>query len=206
MSDNFNKKTMAEFIFLGIFIVFMILFVFYSRTKKLRDNFRHNMDDEEVVIIPPRPKAKRSLEDTLKALTQRHELPRIVEEENPAENLLQEVKDRRAKELIERNKSLRDIPEKKPIIPKLGTPIVESPETKRLKAQLNRGMRSHQEVDDIINRGNQKPKNYSMNSDEAHYNNYKEQPNSASRYKAMMQNPESAKDAFVASEIFKTMF
>jgi len=197
---------MAEFIFLGIFIVFMILFVIYSRSKKLKDNFRHNMDDEEVVIEPPRPKARRSLEDTLKALTKRHELPRIVEEVNVAENLLQEVKDRRAKELIERNKSLRDIPEKKPIIPRLGTPIVESPETRRLKAQLNRGLRSHQEVDDIINRGNQKNQNYSMNSDEAHYDNYKIKQNSAGRYKAMMQNPDSVKDAFVASEIFKTKF
>ncbi len=191
---------MAEFIFLGIFIVFMILFVFYSRTKKLRDNFRHNMDDEEVVIIPPKPKEKRSLEDTLKALTQRHELPRIVEEENPAENLLQEVKDRRAKELIERNKSLRNLPEKKPIIPKLGTPIVESPETRRLKQQLARGTNP-------TRKNNQDNQNYySMSSDEAHYDNYKLKENSASRYKAMMQNPESAKDAFVASEIFKTMF
>lgn len=189
---------MAELIIVGIFIVFMILFVIYSRTKKLRENFRHNMDDEEVAIEPPEPKPRRSLEDTLKALTQPYHLPKIEEEEIPAENLLQEVRDRRAKELIERNKSLREIPEKKPIIPQLGTPIVESPETRRLKEQLNRGRRTNQE--------GQKPKNYYMSSDEAHYDNYKIQQSPATKFSEMMQNPDSVRDAFIASEIFKTKF
>ncbi|WP_338768800.1 hypothetical protein WAF17_08535 [Bernardetia sp. ABR2-2B] len=195
---------MAEFIFLSIFIVFMILFVIYSRTKKLRDNFRHNMDEEEIVIEPPKPKARRSLEDTLKALTQPYELPKEEEEVNPAENLLQEVRERRARELAERNKSLKEIPEKKPIIPQLGTPITESPETRRLKEQLNRGVRSNQDID-ISDRG-QRPQNYSMNSDEAHYDNYKTQQSGARRFGSMMKDPNSVKDAFIASEIFKTKF
>ncbi|WP_338790046.1 hypothetical protein V9L05_04850 [Bernardetia sp. Wsw4-3y2] len=189
---------MTEFIFLSIFVVFIILFVIYSRTKKLRDNFRHNMDEEEIVIEPPRPKARRSLEDTLKALTQRYELPKIEEEENPAENLLQEVRERRARELVERNKSLKDIPEKKPIIPQLGNPIVESPETRRLKEQLSRGTRQN-------DTGNQNY--YSMNSNEAHYNNYKnKQQSSDNRFGDLMRNPNSVKDAFIASEVFKTKF
>ncbi|WP_375562550.1 hypothetical protein ACE193_08395 [Bernardetia sp. OM2101] len=189
---------MAEYILLSIFIVFMILFVIYSRTKKLRDNFRHNMDEEEVAIEPPQPKPRRSLEDTLKALTQPHELPKIEEEENPAENLLQEVRDRRAKDLLERNKSLREIPDKKPIIPKLGTPITESPETRRLKEQLSRGTRQN-------DTGSQNY--YSMNSDEAHYANYKnKQQNSSNKFGGMMRNSNSVKDAFIASEIFKTKF
>lgn len=188
---------MTEFIFLSIFIVFMILFVIYSRTKKLKDNFRHNMDEEEVAIEPPQPKPRRSLEDTLKALTQRHELPKIEEEENPAENLLQEVRNRRAKELIERNKSLREIPEKKPIIPQLGTPITESPETRRLKQQLSRGTRQN-------DTGSQNY--YSMSSEEAHYDNYKSKQKSANRFGGLMRNPSSVKDAFIASEIFKTKF
>jgi len=197
---------MTEFILLSIFVVFMILFIIYSRTKKLRENFRHNLNDEQIAIEPPKPKARRSLEDTLKTLTQRHELPKIEEEVNVAENLLQEVKDRRAKELIERNKSLRDIPEKKPIIPRLGTPIVESRETKRLREQLNRGRRSNQDIDNTMNRGNQNRQNQSMNSDEARYDNYKTKEYSTSKYKTMMQNPDSVKDAFVVSEIFKTKF
>lgn len=197
---------MTEFIILFIFIVFIVLFAIYSRSKKLKQKFRHNMDEEDVAIEPSRPKARRSLEDTLKALTQRHELPKIEEEIIPAENLLQEVRDRRAKELIERNKSLKSIPEKKPIIPKLGTPIVESYETKRLRQQLNRGVRSNKDVDDMINRGTHKRQNNSMNSDEAHYDNYKNKQDPSSRYRTMMQNPDSVKDAFIASEIFKTMF
>lgn len=198
---------MAEYILLSIFIVFIILFVVYSRSKKLRENFRHNMDDEEIVIEPPQPKARRSLEDTLKTLTQRYELPKIEEEENPAENLLQEVRERRARELVERNKSLKDIPEKKPIIPQLGTPITESPETRRLKEQLNRGRQSDQEVDNMMNRGGQKPQNYSMSSDEVHYDNYKSQQQSAAnKFGGMMRNPDSVKNAFIASEIFKTKF
>ena len=188
---------MAEYILLSIFFVGIILFVIYSRTKKLRENFRHNMNDVEVAIEPPRPKPRRSLEDTLKALTQRHELPKIVEEENPAENLLQEVRDRRAKELIERNKSLREIPDKKPIIPQLGTPITESPETRRLKEQLSRGTRKN-------DTGSQNY--YSMSSEEAHYDNYKSKKDSTNRFGDMMRNPNSVKDAFVASEIFKTKF
>lgn len=188
---------MAESILTFIFFVFIVLFVIYSRSKKLRDNFRHNMDDEEIVIEPPQPKPRRSLEDTLKALTQRHELPKIVEEENPAENLLQEVRERRAKELIERNKSLREIPDKKPIIPQLGNSIVESPETRRLKEQLSRGTRKN-------DTGSQNY--YSMNSEEAHYDNYKTKQNSSNRFGDMMRNPNSVKDAFVASEIFKTKF
>jgi hypothetical protein len=175
----------------------MILFVIYSRSKKLKDNFRHNMDEEEVAIEPPKPKPRRSLEDTLKALTQRHELPKIEEEENPAENLLQEVRDRRAKELIERNKSLREIPNKKPIIPQLGTPITESPETRRLKEQLSRGTRQN-------DTGSQNY--YSMNSEEAHYDNYKPKQSPANRFGGMMRNPDSVKDAFIASEVFKTKF
>jgi hypothetical protein len=197
---------MAEYILLSIFFVFIILFVVYSRSKKLKNNFRHNMDDEEIVIEPPKPKARRSLEDTLKALTQRHELPRIVEEVNVAENLLQEVRDRRAKELIERNKSLREIPNKKPIIPQLGTPITESPETRRLKEQLNRGRQSNQDVDNIMNRGGKKPQNYSMNSEEAHYDNYKTKQGTTNKFGSMMRNPNSVRDVFVASEIFKTKF
>jgi hypothetical protein len=188
---------MAEYILLSIFFVFIILFVIYSRSKKLKDNFRHNMDDEEVAIEPPKPKPRRSLEDTLKALTQRHELPKIIEEENPAENLLQEVKDRRAKDLIERNKSLRDIPEKKPIIPQLGNSIVESPETRRLKEQLSRGTRKN-------DTGNQNY--YSMSSEEAHYDNYKAKKKSANRFGEMLRNQDSVRDVFVASEIFKTKF
>ncbi|AFM03497.1 hypothetical protein Fleli_1052 [Bernardetia litoralis DSM 6794] len=188
---------MAEYILLSIFIVFIILFVIYSRTKKLRNNFRHNMDEEEVAIEPREPKPRRSLEDTLKALTQRHELPKIEEEVNPAENLLQEVRERRARELMERNKSLKDIPEKKPIIPKLGNPIVESPETRRLKQQLNRGRKSSRDVDDTMNRGS-RPKNYYMDSDN--------KQNEGNNFASMMRNPDSAKNAFIASEIFKTKF
>ncbi len=204
---------MAETILFIIFIIFLVLFVVYSRAKKLKSNFRHNMDEEEVAIEPPKPKARRSLEDTLKALTQRYELPKIEEEENPAENLLQEVRDRRAKDLMERNKSLKDIPEKKPIISQLGNPITESPETRRLKEQLNRGRQSNQQVDDMINRGGNKGRqnfqnssNYSMDSEEAHYNEYKRRQNSNNRYGDMMRNPDSVKAAFVASEIFKTKF
>ena len=199
---------MAEYIVVSIFFAFIILFVIYSRSKKLKDNFRHNMDDEEIAIEPPKPKPRRSLEDTLKVLTKRYELPKIEEEVNVAENLLQEVRDRRAKELVERNKSLRDIPEKKPIIPRLGTPITESPETRRLKEQLNRGRQSGQDIGNTMSRGEGgRPQNYSMDSEEAHYDNYKaKQPSTANRYRTMMQNPESAKNAFIASEIFKTKF
>ena len=200
---------MAELILLFIFFIFLILFIIYSRTKKIKENFRHNMHEEEIAIRPPRPKPRRSLEDTLKALTQRYELPKIEEKENPAENLLQEVRDRRAKELLERNKSLRELPEKKPIIPQLGTPITESLETRRLKEQLNRGRQNNQEVEDIINRGGQKFQNSfnrSMNSEEAHYTNYRSTSGSSNKYKTIMQNPDSVKDAFIASEIFKTKF
>ncbi len=197
---------MAESILILIFIVFIILFAVYSRTKKLRQNFRHNMEDEEVAIEPAEPKARRSLEDTLKALRQPHYLPKIEEEENPAENLLQEVRQRRAKELAERNKSLKDIPEKKPIIPQLGNPIVESPETRRLKEQLNRGIQSEQDVDNAMNRGGQKPRNYSMSSETGHQDKYERPQSSGNKYKNMMQSSESVRDAFIASEVFKTKF
>jgi hypothetical protein len=197
---------MAEYILLSIFFVFIVLFVIYSRSKKLRDNFRHNMNDEEVAIEPPKPKARRSLEDTLKTLTQRYEFPKVEEEENPAENLLQEVRERRAKELIERNKSLRDIPEKKPIIPRLGTPITESLETRRLKEQLNRGRQSNQDVDDIMNRGGKNPQNYSISSEEGRHDNYKTKQATANKFVRMMRSPNSVKDVLIASEIFKTKF
>lgn len=181
---------MAESILTFIFFVFIVLFVIYSRAKKLRQNFRHNMDEEEIVIEPPTPKARRSLEDTLKALTQRYEFPKIEEEENPAENLLQEVRDRRARELEERNKSLKEIPDKKPIIPHLGKPIVESWETKQLREELQR----------------EKEKNKNLASRNQKRRNYYSNDAGAGKYKSMMTNPNSVRDAFIASEIFKTKF
>lgn len=183
---------MAESILTFIFFVFIVLFVIYSRAKKLRQNFRHNMDDEEVVIEPPKPKARRSLEDTLKVLTQRYESPRVEEEENPAENLLQEVRERRAKELAERNKSLREIPEKKPIIPHLGEPIVESWETKQLREQLKREKEKNEKLE------NQKRKDRNR----LRFSSYR----THNKVRHMMTNPHSVRDAFIASEVFKTKF
>ena len=191
---------MAESILTFIFFIFIVLFVIYSRTKKLRQNFRHNMDEEEIVIEPPKPKARRSLEDTLKALTERYEMPRIEEEENPAENLLQEVRDRRARELAERNKSLKEIPDKKPIIPKLGQPIVESWETKQLREELKKEKQKNKKLE------NQKGKNYYMSNDGSHFDSYRTHKNSPHRIKRIMTNPNSVRDAFIASEIFKAEF
>lgn len=178
---------MTEYIFVFILIVFFVLFAIFSRAKKMNERFRHNMDQKP--ILPPEPTPRRSLEETLKSLTQRYELEKPKEDENPAENLLQEVRQRRAKELAERNKSLREIPNK-PVIPKLGNPIVESWETQELKTRLRQEKKTQKA----------KPK-------DMHFLAYRVDGHShPSRYRRMLQNPYSARDAFVASEIFKTKF